>query len=242
MRQLKKVTILYSQLLLGLLLFTLFCTNSSLANEQHSHEEIRQTAVDFVRSQIPVDITIKEISAGKIDSRIRFKQCSQALEASSSMKKQIAKSWTIGIRCYGETPWSIYIPVKARLTRKMLVSTTTILRNEMITEDKIELMEQEITRQNQKYFSEVSHVIGREARRTIRPGQVIKSSMLQEALLVHKKEIVMIYAKNKKIQISMKGTALKNGRHNEMIKVRNNSSKKIIDAVVIDRGIVAVNF
>jgi len=66
--------------------------------------------------------------------------------------------------------------------------------------------------------------------------------MLQEALMVHKKEAVLIYAKNKHLQISMKGTALKNGRYNQMIKVRNNSSHKVIDAIVIDRGIVAVSF
>ncbi len=242
MRLLKKEACRHSHLILSTLLMTLFFAQPSWANERHSHQEIRQTAVEFVRSQIPDDITIKEISAGKMDSRIRFKQCSQALEASSSMKKKIAKSWTIGVRCYGDIPWSIYIPVKARLTRKMLVSTTTITRGEMITEEKIELIEQEITRQNQKHFSDINHIIGHEARRTIRPNRVINSSMLQEALLVHKKETVMIYAKNKQIQISMKGTALKNGRYNEMIKVRNNSSRKIIDAVVVDRGVVAVNF
>lgn len=241
-RQLKLLKIDYSQLVWAILLISLFYTSPLIASEYHSHEQIRNTAVEFVRSQIPEDISIQSINAGKIDSRIRFKQCSQALEASSSMKKQIAKNWTIGVRCYGETPWSIYISVKAKLTRKMLVSKTTITRGEMITADKVTLMEQEITNQNKKYFSDIANITGREARRTIRPNRVINSSMLQEALLVHKKESVLIYAQNQRIKISMKGTALKNGRYNEMIKVRNNSSNKIIEAVVIDRGIVAVNF
>ena len=241
-RQLKQLKMDYSQLVWGIMLIPLFYANPLIASEYHSHEQIRNTAIEFVRSQIPEDISIKDINAGKIDSRIRFKQCSQALEASSSMKKHIAKNWTIGVRCYGEKPWSIYISVKAKLTRDMLVSKTTITRGEMITADKVTLMEQEITNQNQKYFSDLANITGWEARRTIRPNRVINSSMLQEALLVHKKESVLIYAQNQKIKISMKGTALKNGRYNEMIKVRNDSSKKIIDAMVIDRGIVAVNF
>ncbi len=220
----------------------LFICHSSMAAEHHSHMEIRQTAIDYVHSQIPTDINIKEITAGKIDSRIQFKQCSEEIEASSSTKKLIARNWTIGVRCHGEAPWSIYIPVKAKMTRNMIVSNTTITRGEIITKDKVSLTEHEITRQNQKHFSDISHVTGREARRTIRPNRVINSSMLQEALLVHRRETVLIYAKNPKLQISMKGTALKNGRYNDMIKVQNNSSKRIIDAVVIDRGIVAVNF
>ncbi|MCW8931226.1 MAG: flagellar basal body P-ring formation chaperone FlgA [Gammaproteobacteria bacterium] len=242
MSQLKKRIMNKPHLIIGLCLIPLFYSNSVFANKLHSHKQIRDTAIEFVRSQIPEDINIKKITAGKIDSRIQFKQCTEALEASSSRKKRIAKNWTISIRCYGETPWSIHIPIKAQLTRNMIVSKTTITRGEMITQDKIMLMEQEITRQNQKHFSDANNVTGREARRTISPKRVINSSMIQEAVLVHKKESVLIYAKGQKIQISMKGTALKNGRYNEMIKVRNNSSNKIIEAVVVDRGIVAVNF
>lgn len=241
-RQVKYQKRIYCQLVPGILLISLFYTTTLFAAEYHSHEQIRNTAVEFVRAQIPEDITIKGINAGKIDSRIRFKQCSKALEASSSLSKRIAKSWTIGVRCYGDTPWSIYIPVKTSLTRKMFVSKTTIIRGEAITPDKIILMEQEISHQNQKHFSILANITGREARRTIRPNRVINSSMLQEALLVHKKEAVLIYAKSPALQISMKGTALKNGRYNEMIKVRNNSSNKIIDALVTARGIVSVNF
>lgn len=230
-------------ILFNTLLFCLIYGNSLLAaSSQHSHEDIRSTAVEFVRSKIPDDITIREIKAGNIDSRIRFKQCTQTLETRATMNKTIAKSWTIGVRCHDNPPWNIYIPVKTELTRKMLVSKTTITRGEMITADKIKLEEQEITHQNQKHFSDINNIIGREARRTIRPNRVINSSMLQQAFLVRKKEPVLIYAQNQKLRISMKGTALTNGRHNEMIRVRNNSSQKIIEALVIERGIVAVNF
>ncbi|WP_214660545.1 flagellar basal body P-ring formation chaperone FlgA [sulfur-oxidizing endosymbiont of Gigantopelta aegis] len=227
---------------MGLFIIALSYSPISLAAQNHSHQQIRQTAVDFVRSQIPDDVTIKSLTAGKIDARIRFKQCSEALEASSGQTKEIAKSWTVGVRCYGETPWSIYISVKAKLSRKMIVSKTTITRGELITNDKILLVEQEINHRNQKHFSDPKNVVGREARRSIRPNRVITSNLLQEPVLVHRRETVIIYAKSSKLQISMKGTALKNGRYNEMIKVRNSSSRKIIDALVIDRGIVAINF
>ncbi len=226
----------------GMAFILLFFMSPLIAGKHHSHQNIQETAVELVRSLIPDGITIKEITAGKIDSRIHFKQCSQALEASSSMGKHIAKNWTIAIHCAGKVPWRIYIPVKAELTQKMITSNTTITRGELITADKLTLIEREISNRNKKYFSELTDIIGREARRTIRPNHVISSSMLQEALMVHKKESVLIYAKNARLKISMKGTALKNGRYNEMIRVRNNSSNKIIDAVVIDRGVVAVNF
>ena len=207
-----------------------------------SHESIRSAAVEFVRSKIPEDIKIEQIKAGKLDSRIHFRECSEPLQVRSSMQRKISSHWTINVRCEAPQAWYIYIPVKTLLLQKMLVSQTTITRGEIITADKIKLTERAITTQNQKYFSNIKDIIGRQARRSIRPDRVINSSMLQEAYLVHKKEPVLIYAQNRKIRISVKGTALKNGRYNDIIRVRNNSSKRIIDAVVVDRGVVAINF
>ncbi|MCU7833600.1 MAG: flagella basal body P-ring formation protein FlgA [gamma proteobacterium symbiont of Lucinoma myriamae] len=179
-RQLNQYYVNYPLLAWGLILISLFYTNTLFAGEHHPHEEIRDAAVEFVRFQIPEDVTIKEIKAGKIDSRIRFKQCSQALEASSSMKKHTAKSWTIGIRCSDTPTWSIYIPVKARLSRKMLVSNTTITRGEMITRQNIQFVERDISNQNYNHFSDIANVTGHEARRTIRPNRVINCCGLIE--------------------------------------------------------------
>ncbi len=233
------ITKLYS-FVLSILIASFLFSNTSFANSYHSHKDIQSTAIDFVRSQLPSDITVQEITAGNIDSRIQFHQCAKKLEAKTNNIRPVAKSQTIGVYCRDNRPWNIYITVKAKLLRKMLISTTTITRGELITANHLKLVEQEIN--NQKYFSDLSNVIGREARRTIRPNQVINSSMLQQALLVHKKESVLIYAQSKNIRVSMQGTALKNGRKNEMIQIRNNSSNKVIEALVIDRGVVAVNF
>lgn len=230
----------HKQLSLIVMLLCLLFSSSLSAASYHPHKDIQAAAIEHVRSQLPDDIAIQQITAGKIDSRIHFHQCSQALTTQSTSDRNIAKSWTIGVYCHDDKPWNIYITVKAKLLRKMLVSKTTIMRGELITIDNVALMEREIS--NKKHFINISDAIGHEARRTIRPGQVVNSSMLQQALLVRKKESVLIYAQNSKIRVSMKGTALKNGKHNEMIKVRNNSSNKIIEALVVDRGVVVVNF
>lgn len=222
-----------------LTLVNLFAS-SALSAKNHSHQDIQNTAINFVRAQLPDDVIVKEISTGKIDSRIHFKQCSIELEARSSNNRPLAKHQTIGVYCYGDTPWNIYISVKSKLLRKMLVTRSTIVRGEIITAAKLQLIEQEI--KNKKYLSNINDALGYEARRTIRPNQVINSAMLQKALLVRKRELVTIYAQNKNLRISMSGTALNSGHKNEMIKVRNDSSQKIIEAMVIDRGIVAINF
>ena len=232
------MTINLKAIIIAISIMTLFLASSSLAGNQ-SHQDIRNTAIEFMRSQLPQDIVVKQISAGKIDSRINFEQCSTALEASSTNNQPIARNQTIKVYCNGDKPWNIHISVQAKLLRKMLLSRSTIVRGEIITAEKLELVEHEI--KNKKYLSELSDAVGYEARRTIRPDQVINSSMLQKAVLVRKKESVTIYVQSKNLRISMPGTALKNGHKNEMIKVRNNSSHKIIEALVVDRGVVVIN-
>ncbi len=233
------MTINLKVIVIFLALVSIF-TSSALLAKNHSHQDIKNTAINFVRTQLPDDIVVQDISSGKIDSRIHFKQCSTELEARSSNSHPMAKHQTIGVYCHGDKPWSIYISVKSKLLRKMLVTKRTIVRGEIITSEKVQLIEKVI--KNKKYLSDINDAIGYEARRTIRPGQVINSSMLQKALLVRKKESVTIYAQNKNLRISMPGKALSSGHKNEMIKVRNTSSQKIIEAMVIERGIVAINF
>lgn len=237
-----KNSVLFLCVLISLLSFMQAFARPKSNQPLQSHESIQKAAVDFVRSQIPEDIKIQEIKAGKLDSRIHFRECSEPLQTRSSMQRKITRNWTINVRCDAPVAWNIYIPVKTTLLQKMLVSRTTITRGEIIAAEKLKLIEREISSQNQKHFTNFKDVIGRQARRSIRPEQVISSSMLQQAYLVHKKEPVLIYAKNQKIRISVKGTALKNGRYKDMIQVRNNTSHKIIDAIVVDRGVVAINF
>jgi len=102
-------------------LSSLYYSGLLFADNYHSHEQIRSTAIEFVRSKIPENVTIKEIKVGQIDARVRFKQCSQALEATSTMKKRIASNWTVGIRCIDTPSWSINLPVRARLMRMIVI-------------------------------------------------------------------------------------------------------------------------
>ncbi len=61
----------------------------------------------------------------------------------------------------------------------MLAMKSTIVRGEIITAEKVQLVEKVI--KNKKYLSDINDAICYEARRTIRHEQLINSSMLQKA-------------------------------------------------------------
>ncbi len=74
-------------------------TQASINKPLQSHESIRYAAVEYVRSQIPEGVKIQDIKAGKMDSRIRFRECSEASQVRSSMNRNISSHWTINVRC-----------------------------------------------------------------------------------------------------------------------------------------------
>ncbi|MFC3533444.1 flagellar basal body P-ring formation chaperone FlgA [Vogesella facilis] len=80
---------------------------------------------------------------------------------------------------------------------------------------------------------------GYSTRRPIHAGQVLQLRFLQPQLLVQRGQAVQIVARQDGIEVSVPGEALQSGARNELIRVRNLASKRIISAVVLDAGSVA---
>lgn len=70
---------------------------------------------------------------------------------------------------------------------------------------------------------------------------MITHSLLQKPWLVRKGEQILIQAINGNIKITMAAVALADGALNETIKVRNLTSKRVVDAQVVDVRKVTVS-
>ncbi len=94
------MTINLKVIVMSMALVSIF-NSSTLSAKNHSHQNIKNTAINFVRAQLPDDIVVQDILIGKIDSIIHFKQCSTELEARSSNNHHMAKHQTIEVYCHG---------------------------------------------------------------------------------------------------------------------------------------------
>jgi flagella basal body P-ring formation protein FlgA len=77
-------------------------------------------------------------------------------------------------------------------------------------------------------------------RRGLRAGTPVRVSEIRRPLLVEKNSLVTIYLKTPLMSLSAKGKALESGGQGDTVRIRNNQSKHVIDAVVTGASTVTV--
>ena len=91
-----------------------------------------------------------------------------------------------------------------------------------------------------EYVKDVKEILGLVPHRLIRAGSPITVNYFQQPVAVASGNPVKIIVRYKGIEATAKGIAMTRGRIGEVIKVKNEASKKIISAKVIDSGTVEV--
>ena len=93
-----------------------------------------------------------------------------------------------------------------------------------------------------QYIKDVQEVVGLVPHRYIRAGQPIAINYFQQPVAVEMGSPVRIIVRRNGLQASAKGIAMSRGRIGQVIKVKNESSQKIVSAKVVDDQTVEVVF
>ncbi|MDO6705549.1 flagellar basal body P-ring formation chaperone FlgA [Photobacterium sp. 1_MG-2023] len=141
----------------------------------------------------------------------------------------------------GSQPWKLNVTAQVRLRIPVIVAATHIRRDTKLSATMLKTQTLTLSR-DEAFATRPEQVLGQRTLRRIRSGQVISPLQLQPLWLVEDGESVMIIASKNGMEASMKGEALQNGVKGEQISVRNSTSGKVIDVIVVDRGKVQTIF
>ena len=200
-----------------LLLAGLLLPSKAQATQQ-SLAQIQTTVKQFVQQHIARGQQA-DIQLGALDPRLRLAACDQSLSPFFPHGRSALGNTTVGIRCRGSRPWTLYVPVKVSLYAMVLVAAQPL----------------------QGYFTDNSQVIGRTPMRPLAAGSVLTPRNLPAPRLVQRGDTVLIMVKNPRFEVRMQGEALANGAKGDRIKVRNLLSRKIIQGEVLAKGVIQVN-
>ena len=92
------------------------------------------------------------------------------------------------------------------------------------------------------FFESFDKLVGRKINQNLSKGQVIKIRHLEENFMVSEGQSIIIFSDLYGINIRMQGNALENGHFNELIKVKNISSGKIVQGRVINEKKILINY
>ncbi len=235
----KKLNITVS--LVAVMIWFLLFPATGQATQTQSVDSIRAVVTTFITEQTNhYSSTPAQIKVGRLGARLRLPQCSEQLAAFQPPGTRMLGNTTIGVRCSGASSWTIYVPTYVQVSQPVAMTTRPLDRGNVISVTDIKMVERDLAALKMGYIVDSKRAVGMVVKRRIGTNTIITPRMLEAPRLVRRGEQVAIVAEARGIEIRAAGKALADGARGDLIRVRNIASKKIIEAVVTEPGVVEV--
>jgi len=216
----------------------------ALADSAEALGEIRRVAEQFALGQLDRSgLSDIQVSAGSMDSRLRLKECDVALEAfatGNGNNRNLTRT-TVGVRCIGSSPWTLYVPVSIDALKDALYTARPLLRGEMLDASAIEVRRIPVSKLPPNSLGSADDLANMETVRPLKAGVPLTLNTLKARQVVRQGQEVVIVADGNGIQVKMRGTAMRSGSYGDLIPVRNSNSGRVIEAAIENEGTVIVN-
>ena len=205
---------------------------SSIAATAARVAEARAAAQGYERVQVDVR---------PIDARLRLAKCEAPLAVLPTVAKRTLGQTSVGIRCAGPEPWTVY----ARATVSAIIEVPTlnapISRGSVVSEGDLVLSERSVTQDLLGFVTRIDNIVGREARRDLASGQLLRSADLISPKIIERGQTVDLVAEAAGLKVHMQGKSLGRGGVGDRLYVKNLSSGKRVEGLVLASGSVLVN-
>ncbi|EPJ50019.1 MAG: hypothetical protein OFPI_21290 [Osedax symbiont Rs2] len=221
---------------IGYLLLFVNVFNNSVAAATSLHSEIKnQILQDIFKIHPTASINI---AFNLPKTQKKYTYCKNF---SLPAVKKIPPGGRISIRLTCKQPnWSTYLSIKSSISYPVATAIMHINKGQKISSSNITFTLRDISKINRGYFTDPSHLLGKQSKRLIKSSTIISPYMLDEPVLIRKGDSVIIQAGSSGLNISTLGTALQNGKQGRQIRVKNDRSGKIIKAYVLAVGKVTI--
>ncbi len=223
-----------------LALLLLGFSTEALARNFESIDNIRSSVQHYIKNNLIQDKN-SDYEIGHLDQRLKLDRCDQPLEVFDAGGTRPVGHSSLGVRCRGSKMWKIHVPINIIRYTGVLVVKQNLPRGSILQASAVETRRLDISRLSNGYFTDKSEILGKLLKRSLRRGDILTNGMLDVRKLVKRGEIVTIMASSNTLAIRVKGEALMDGRKGDVIRVKNHSSKREIQAVVVATGMVKVN-
>lgn len=217
-------------------------TGPAAGAQWQSLEGVREAVTAFLRTSIDAPGKIAAIRVDHLDPRLHLNACEKPLQPFLLREPTAGGRVTVGVRCTAPKPWKLFVPAQVTRYLKVVTAAHPIPRNAPIAADDLQIQRVEVGTLRGAYYRHTAPILGLQTRYAIGAGEVISPRDVTAPQLVQRGHTVLVTASSATVSISMKARALENGARGDLIRVRNLSSDRIVEARVIGRGRVRVPF
>ncbi len=202
---------------------------------------IADTAREFVLSRLPRHDDELSVHIDPPDPRLRLGVCEQALEAFAPPGyRPVLGRQVIGVRCAGARPWKLYVTATSDRVVPVVVARRRLNRGDVISAADVELTRLAVGRFRRGYLTRLEAAVGRVVRQGLDPGELVAPSRIDRQRVVSRGQRVTLETGATGIRIRMGGVAQSAGGVGDRIEVRNVSSGRVVEGVVLSAERVSV--
>ncbi|WPL10601.1 MULTISPECIES: flagellar basal body P-ring formation chaperone FlgA [Thiorhodovibrio] len=181
-----------------------------------------------------------KVSVDPVDPRLRLKLCEHDLQASLAPGARKTGNTSVKIQCQGPVRWSLFVSARVERFGAVVVAAGPLNRSSMVMPTDVKLEQRETGALLGGYYDDLTDTVGMQVRRSLRPGDIITDSHLKTPLWVERGQLVRLLSEGGGIRVSMSGEALEDGGAGDRIRVRNNSSERVVEGVIESPGVVRI--
>ncbi len=208
----------------------------------HSHDDIMNTAEEFINDSIDSDNENIKVSVKSLDKRLRLSKCLTPLNAFWPPGSKNTGHTTVGIRCeHDSKPWKIFVSANVKQFAEVWVTRVAVARGSILTENSAVLDWREISHRSIQYYTNEQNPIGLVTKRPLRIGDILSPTALDKPIAIKRGDKVIVIARKNGLEIRATATALNSAAKGDRIKVRNIASDKVMEGTLFDDSIVYVN-
>ncbi len=210
--------------------------------DYHPHAAIRSAVIKFLNDYAKKKHKGEfKVIAGRLDPRLFVHRCSLPLDVSVNQVSRYSGHLTVRVSCHGQASWKIYVPSRIVYYQQVLAVRRTLARGTPIQPRDLYKVRHVLNNLSYGYYTDPKQVAGKIASRYILSNSVLTPHMLSDPILVQRGQSVVLEAEIGGVTVRMTGKALASGSIGKLIKVRNLSSRRIVEGIVTRQGTVRVN-
>ena len=218
----------------------LVCIQTAAASADSGITQIHAAVNQFLTGFYPLSDSSSgqrvEIEIGYIDPRLSLPVCETGLETSLNSNKSPIGKVSVKVQCYGNSPWSKYVPAQIHVFERVIVSSQNLVRGHILELSDLDYEEVDLATIRRTPVFDYSQAIGKELRNSLSTGIPLNLESLRSPKVIKRGDQVQILAETATVVIRQQGEALQDGEIGKLINVRNNSSRLVVQARVVASG------
>lgn len=206
------------------------------AGESEPLENIRDAATGYVSARLGGGA---QLSAAPLDRRVNLPACGDKLQASGAAPNP-GNAWTVAVHCAAPTVWTLYVPVRASQRRMVVVVKRSLAPGLPVPADALALQEQDSANLPNGFIARIEDAAGKLLRRPVAPGEPLPPNALDAPASIRRGQEIVLMSQSGGFVVRASGKALSDGASGERIKAENLDTRRVVEGVVREDGVLEI--